>query len=105
MSSAAQKRIGAVASACLISSGISRRGRLRGVLELAVLLACHLQRTEACKVRRISAAGCGVRARVWLECGEVRCMWWVRDGVRRVGWDEACGVRVREPCATRPRLA
>ena len=78
MSSAAQKLIGAVASACLISSGISRRGRLRGVLELAVLLACHLQRTEACKVRRISAAGCGVRACVVRVCGGVRWMWRVR---------------------------
>ena len=31
---------------------------------LAVLLTCHLQRTEACKVRQISDAGCGLRARV-----------------------------------------
>ena len=37
MNSAAHKRTGAVASACLISSGISRQSRLRGVRSFLIV--------------------------------------------------------------------
>jgi len=61
---------------CLIARA-SRGARPRvGVRELAVLLGCSLQRTETCKVRRRSAAGCTRRV-WWAGCG--RC------GGRRVG--------------------